>query len=208
MKKALGFLSLMFITGLAHADLFDYVRDKAVAVHYSNSIAAAVTSTSAVLIDLSDTVNWPHKDNGAINISSIRVGFDKAAASTATVRIGVVNFVNTSTGSVTWFYKSSNDLNVSNTDVDQFDSYGEGFLRTKIVPVNVTSAGVYSDGKTPYIASNEITTGSTVYQTDVVLPSLLSTGSASGQGDIVIEITKGVVAVNLQIEIVYFSDKR
>lgn len=203
MKKILGFLVLMLTGGLAHADLFDYVRDKSVSVHYNQDIAAAVTSTSVVIIDLSDTTNWPHKDNGAINISSIKIEVDKAAASTTTVRLGVVNFVNTSTGSVTWFYTSGNELNVSNTANVNYASYGEGFLRTKAVQ------GVLpADGTTPYIISNEKTSGSTIYQRDVKLPSLISTGVLPDTGDIIMDVTKSGAAANITIDLIYFSDKR
>lgn len=203
MKKLLGFLGLMFMGSLAHADLFDYVRDKAVSVHYNQDMAAALLSTATVIVDLSDTTNWPHKDNGAINISSIRIEVDKAAASTTTVRLGVVNFINTSTGSVTWFYTSGNELNVSNTESVGYASFGEGFLRLK-----ATQTATPTDGTTHYVISNEKTSGSTVYQTDVKLPSLITAGTAPGLGDIVMEVTKAAAAVNVTVDLIYFSDKR
>src|SRR6185436_1218852 len=88
----------------ANAWIFQEVPDKAVVVHSSVTVAAAVTSTNSILVDLSDTVNYPHKETGELNLDSIRVDIDKIAASTCTVKIGVVNYVDTSTGSVTWVW--------------------------------------------------------------------------------------------------------
>jgi len=191
---------LLLLTSVSHAWLWEQAPDKTVQVTYNLSVAAATNSTSTLVIDLSDTTNWPHKDTGEINISSIRVDIDKVAASTVTVKLGVVNFVDTSTGSVTWFYSRGFAKNVSNTDVLDFQSYGRLFRRLR-----ANSEGRVTNGSTPYLLSNDTTDGSTTYQIDVALPSP-NGNTKPGRGDIVMQVTKdGSNIAVLNIEILYHS---
>jgi len=201
MIKKLGLFSLlMFSAVIAKADIFDFSRDKLVTVHFSTSMGTALSATSYVLIDLSDTTNWPHKETGAISIHSIRLNVDKAAATTATLRIGVVTFVDASSGTVKWFYTAGNDLNVSNTEASQFSNYSEGFIRTKVQRANNAA------GATPYLMSNETTTSSTLYQNDVTLvsPNGITT---PGLGDIVMHVSKASTALNFNVELTYISER-
>lgn len=189
----------------AKAGPFNDFQDRTVTVKYRIALTAAIASTDTVLIDLSDTTNWPHKDTGAINITSIRIDTDKVAASTASVRIGVVNFVDSSTGSVTWFTGKEGDLNASYVDESPFLNLTPCFYKCR-----VNNNGASVDGSTPYLFSNFKTSGSTIFQTDVVLPSLATSGSsAPGVGDIVAQIDKtSAAAATFNIEITYFSERR
>lgn len=170
-------------------------------IRYRLSVAAN-TSTAAVVIDLSDTTNFPHKQTRALNINSIRIELDKVAASTCSVKLGVVNMVNPSTGSVTWFYNKSHEVNVSNTDIRDFLNYVPNYI-----PCRVNKNADSVDGSTPYILSNDTTSGSTIYQTDVNLPSPLAAGTTKpGTGDVVMSVqTGGATVVNLTIQ--YSSEK-
>ena len=203
MKKVLFglFICLGFIS-TSQAGIFDETGDRTVRVSYSTYSFTTMLSSSVVLIDLSDTSGFPHKETREINISSIRVNFDKAAASTATVRIGVVNFVDTSTGSITWFYEIKSDLNVSNTNVELFRNYNPNFIRTR-VEGGTASCGDDCNGTTPYLFSNSKTNGSTTYQTDVKLLSVTGTNVFPGRGDIVMEWTKAGSAMNITVDIDY-----
>lgn len=204
MKKVLfGLLICLGFISTSQAGIFDDTGDRTVRVVYSTSSVAAAASTATILIDLSDTTNWPHKETREINISSLRVNFDKVAATTGTVKIGVINHVNTSTGSVTWFFDSSRFLNVSNADNDKFYNYTQNFIRTRVE--GGTSGGTDAlEGTTPYILSNNKTNGSTTYQSDIKLTTLTGTNTAPGRGDIVMEWSKSDQAAwNLTVEIDY-----
>lgn len=200
MKKLFITLGLIFLSSVAHADLFGSVKDKSVSVVYKLAVAANA-STHTILIDVSNTSSWPHKDTRQINISDIRIGVDKTAASTCTVNIGVVNFVNASTGSVTWFYSQNSERNVSNTNVNPFTNYHETFVRAKVNPSTTPD----QNGSTPYILSNQTLSGSTVYQLDVNLPNPASTAAAPGVGDIVMNVANGTVALEVYVEVIYHS---
>lgn len=187
----------------ARAWIFEQVPDKNVTVRYRLSVAAAL-STATIAIDLSDTTNWPHKETGEINISAIRVDIDKVAASSATVKLGVVNFVNSSTGSVTWFYGREFSKNVSNTDVSHVVNYAPNFMKLRVNP------GSNDDnGTTPYLFSNDTTNGSAIYQNDVFLPSPLG-NDKPGVGDIILAVNNTDYArvIIVSIEIQYHANKR
>lgn len=186
----------------AHAWFFQEVPDKTVTVRYRQAVAANI-STAAVVVHLADTTTWPHSDTGQLNVSSIRIEIDKVAASTGTVKLGVVNFVDSSTGSVTWFYSKESTTNVSNTNVKDYLSYVPNYLRLKVNPAAVPSTA----GTTPYLLSNDTTGGSTTYQTDVKLPSPAG-NTAPGAGDIVMFANSGSGAITVNLEIQYHAEQR
>lgn len=199
MKKLLVFIGLMIsIGGISRAGFFETTPDYTMTVVYSTSVLTATTSTTTIVIDLSNTTDWPHKNTREINISSVRIEVDKVAASTGTVRLGVVNFVNTSTGSVTWFAEKSLLNNVSNGDNDLYRNYSPNYIRTRVEGgQNITS------GLTPYLFSVNRSSGSTSYQSDIVLPTLAGTFVAPGRGDVIVEISKTSLSpwtVNIEIQ--------
>lgn len=199
---SLSILAQLFIgVGISHAIDTEVIADKTMTLRYRQSVAAN-TSTAAVLIDLSDTINYPHKEKGAINITGIRLEFDKAAASTATAKIGVVNFVNVATGSITWFYGKENNLNVSNTNLADPLNVQPLYIKTRVQP----STTANTDGSTTFMISNDTTSGDTTYQTDVTLPSPRTAGAAPGRGDIILFVQTGAATVVVQVELQYHSE--
>ncbi len=207
MRKHLLKISALILFALAFAEparawIFQDVPDKTVTLRYRVPVAATI-STSVVVIDLSDTTNWPHTETGQINISSIRFEFDKTAASTATVKLGVVNEIDASTGSVTWFYSKENTLNVSNTGIESLISPTPTLIRLRVNP-----NGPQTDGLTPYILSNDKTSGSTTYQTDVGLPSPVNNSTLPGFGDLIMSVVNGASAITINLEIQYHTEKR
>jgi len=205
LKRIVLFIALLIGTaGISQAWNFEKNPDRNVFVKYNQTLATTVVSTSAIIIDLSDTTNWPHSDEGEIQVNWLRVSVDKLAASSATVKIGVVNFVNSSTGSVTWFHSVSSLHNLSNTNVGGAIDLQPSWISLKAIP------GVLTEGITPYVLSNDTTEGSTTYQDDVTLPTTLGTYTAPGVGDIVVALTKPGVASTaiFTIEILYHVIRR
>jgi len=205
MKKLLCVFSLFFISSVSHAGVFDTLRGDTGWIKYDLAVAADV-STHTVLIDISSTTVWPHSIDGYVLISKLRISIDKAAASTETVKVGVVNFVNASTGSVSWFYESPSETEVSNGKVLDEINFEDGeLLRTKIKPaVNLSSW----KGTPVFFLTNDETTNSTIYQTDVNLPSPNSIGYTSpGFQDIVMNVSNGTGAISLSVYIEYLTVK-
>lgn len=170
----------------SHAWVFEDAPDRTVHVFYSTSPLAATTSTTTLLVSLSSTTVWPHINTRHIDVSSIRLDVDKVAASTGSVRIGVVNRVDSTNGSVSWFYQKSFIYNVTNGDNTYFSNYSPNFICTR-----VEGGGASANGTTPSLVTSTITLNSTAYQTDVVLPTAASGNHlAPRKGDILIEINK------------------
>ncbi len=211
MKKFVAFLFLAILPSHIHAAITDpqVVQEKSVALYFSTPIAAN-KNLSFDLISLSTTTGlFPHLDHGEIDISHIDVVMDKIAASTTTVKIGVVNFVNTSTGSVTFFYSKTAVHNVSNTAGTDFLNFTPTFIRCKVKPNN-TAISTDVDGLTPYIISNDKISGSTVYNSSATvsmqLPSIVGPITPR-PGDIVMQvITDASNAVNILVNLVYHSE--
>lgn len=208
-KLVKPFQSALLLAGLcviplarAQASIFGDISDKDVMVNYRLAVAATI-STAAIVIDLSDTTNWPHKETGELNISAFRIDVDKTAASTDTVKIGVVNFVDSSTGSVTWVETLEGTSNVSNTNVTEVLNFAPNYLRLRVNP-----NGPQTDGLTPFILSNDTTGGSTTYQTDVNLPSAFSAATKPGVGDLVVSVVNGAAAIVVNIQVLYHSNSR
>lgn len=214
MKKILMSLVLLFgLAGYVGATEADLIPDRNVLLRYQatfNSDIAA--STNVLVIDLSGTSSFPHTETKAINISAINITIDKVAAATATVKVGVVTFVDSSTGSVTWFHVYSSSHNVSNTAMGQFVDFQPSYIRTR---VNHTSAVGVSrlpggrDGTTPFILSNDKETGSVGFQNDVDLANPTGTTIAPAEGDIVMRLLKSSAhRIIVGIEILYHAISR
>lgn len=194
----------LFIGGVSQAKDWEAKLDDGRLVRYRLNVAAATTSTSTVLIDLSDSTNFPHSGTREITIQSLKIDVDKAAASTGTVKVGVVSSINASSGTVTWFAGKEFLLNVSNTEKTIDNTYIPSYLPLRVATLATSDDSV----ETPYILSNDTTDASSTYQTDVELPSP-SGGSNPGPGDIVMAITKtGEAAITVLVEIFYSTARR
>lgn len=63
-------------------------RDEPVFTAYSSG--AVTATTYAILIDLSDTVNFPHSDTGRVDLYSSFLFVDRSSSATGLVRLGVI----------------------------------------------------------------------------------------------------------------------
>jgi hypothetical protein len=188
----------------AENDYENTLREKSMIIHSTMTVAAN-TSTTSIVISLSSTTVWPHQQTGSIGISDIKFELDKLAASSVTIRMGVINFVDISSGSVTWFLDRSFIKNVSNTDpFTDFHSDNASY-ELYVKP----GSSPTSNGTTTRILSNEITDHSTAFETDTNLPSPVGMWPPH-VGDIVLEVTNndGTNAVNILYTIMYHSHAR
>ena len=198
MKKLL--FGLLMLTGVsAHAIDFQVSREESSYVKYFFDGINA--STSVILIDLSDSTNFPHSQTGYANITNLRVNVDKVAGSTMTIKVGVLSAVSGTVGTVEWFYSKILDADTVGTHQVENINYAPGVIRTY----------VNSSGATPYILSSDATTGSTVYQTDVGLPTTNATGGAvfPAVGDIILRVDYevGAAASDITVEGMYFTKR-
>lgn len=196
MKKLWIVLLLGFSFRNASADIILSSKEEPVAIKFVlNNVTA---STSTVLIKLSDTLNYPHKYNGAININNIKVSVDKVAASSGTVKIGVITASSPTAVSVNFFYEGSFKRDTLAT-IFRENKNQDGFLtRCRVIA-----------SSTPYIATNDQIIASTIFGAGTLLPSPVGSSTVGGPGDIVMFYTaNGAGTVDIDIELVYNSERQ
>jgi len=192
--KKLVFLSFFFMAGLAYADIMKSSKEEPVAVKYSFSGLTA--STHTILIDLSNTSGFPHKNTGAINIAAINVSIDKLAASSGTLKIGVANDVNISSTNISYFFEATYDRAAAGTEIWRYAN-AEGYLYR----LRTTSSNT-----TPYLLTND-TLSTTIFQLDVNNSSPTGTPVPAGRGDVLLSFTNnGPSATDISVEVLYNSE--
>ena len=161
---------------------------------YSNYEIQGVAATSwAVLVDLSDSTNYPHEAGSSLNISLIDMEVDRATNSVGQMDLGIVTRVDGTNGDVTLI----NSV--------EFTAGDEAYIThsTNFSPSVVRCAVVA--GATPYIAYNTKVLNNTGIQSDVALASFQGAGTVTpAVGDLVVRFlhTSGA-AWNGSVEIMY-----
>jgi len=160
-------------------------------------VSPAITaSTAAIIVDLSDSTNWPHVQTGEVSVSAIRVSVFQSAASTATIKIGVVTENDSSNGSATYFFVLNVDAAVAvlTNSVDYEPSQVRAYVN--------------GSGETPYLLSNDTDSGSTVYQNDVPLPTAFGTDANTAAGDVVLFFQgDDAASTTVNVELLYTTER-
>lgn len=125
-----------------------------VQVSYSKSNIAA--SSWAVLIDLSDTVNWPHEPGVGLDFSYMSLQVDKAANTLGRLQIGVITRIDAVSADVSVFRGIIFDKDDGAGRIDRTENFAPSQIRTEVV-----------GGLTPSLLTsnrllNEITLNTTV----------------------------------------------
>jgi hypothetical protein len=139
----------------------------------------AVT-TRYILIDKSDTTGFPHDADERLCIEKIEYQFDKEGSFDWIVRIGFVEEVDATNGSVSFFFTK---VIRGITALDNLIDYANT-LRKGISVDNVVTKG-----------SDDVS-GSTNWQNDVTLDNLTGSNVAPAAGDLVMEleeVTNGAI---------------
>lgn len=145
-------------------------------VQVSHSKSDISATSWAVLIDLSDTINWPHEPGAGIDISYMSLQVDKAINTLGRFQIGVVTRVNATNGDVSVFRGIIFDKDDGAGRVDRTENFAPSQIRTEV-----------SGGLTPnFLTSNRIL-NDTGLQSDVALESPLGPATViPAVGDIVV----------------------
>jgi len=221
-KKAIVFaFTLLTFTAISKAAPQESdLRSKTIMLH-STWTVAAITSTNTILVSLSSSTVWPNPTNqtGYINVTHARITYDKLTTSSCTAKIGVVTYVDTSTGSVKYFFSAQNGIGPASTNSVTFEN--DNSLRNlKVIPATPNSG---FDGTTPYFISNDILSGSTLIRssgTVTMLPAVnvrnggfgfASFGNATpGLGDIILSINNldATNSIGVIVDLLYHYDSR
>ena len=161
--------------------------------------AAVAADTGYILVDLSDSTNYPHTATGRIRLYSLTLDleFNTDGTGTGTLMIGVVTEVDGTNGSVDWFWARDFNLLVD-------EHYDKQLQFPNGMDLEVDVSGETSDN----LITATVDSGQTTWQTDVILTSPLTGGGVSGQGDLVVfwnEVADGAT-INISILAEYITE--
>lgn len=109
------------------------------------------------LVDLSDTVNWPHDTTGFLEVNLIRLAVDKSAAARGAINLGVVTRIDGVSADIT-FIGSANFTQNASSSID---------ILAPIYPMDIkcsVTAGALDKVKTNGILTNvtDVNTGTSL----------------------------------------------
>jgi len=167
-------------------------------------VTGVTADTGYMLVDLSDSTNFPHTATGRIRLYSLTMSGSlkgTAGAGKGYLYFGVITEVDATNGSVDWFYV---------LDLQVYDNADDDSIRIDIqkhwpggLDLEVDVSGETSDN----LITATVDTGDTVWQTDVNLASPYTSDSPSGQGDLVAfwDETEDGATLNLCILVEYIT---
>ena len=168
---------------------------------------AVAASTAYVLVDLSDTTNFPHHDTNWLNLLGLSLHAEKASDGVYDVWVGAIYEVDASNGSAQWLHCFH--LEAVGNPTDSTDRFAQ--------VVDFTLGGGNPDGinckvtggALVHLTTGQSQAGNTNWQTDTGLlsPAGAAAGATGkpGAGDIVawIEETAGSGTCDWSITLVY-----
>ena len=178
---------------------------------YVVNVGAEATDGSlpVVLVDLSDSTNFPHSslETNWINVLGVFGSVETASDGPYDIWLGVISEVDASNGTAEWF-----DVIHCQSPQNATDNLGH-FLFTRDYTLGGSNPDgincMVTAGATPYLATAQTQAGNTNWQTDVGLLSPVGAAAGAtgkpGAGDIVawIEETGGTGTCDWSLTLVY-----
>jgi hypothetical protein len=150
-----------------------------------------VASQDFILLDISDTTNYPHINTNYVHIENMRVHTDVSASADYSVEIGYLENVDGSNGD---FFSIS----------DVIGSQVAGRSQDIIFPFYPNNPRCSSD----FVVSSVKSLNDTAFQTDVNLASTLdptTVDTPSGNGDLVVRFIRLSGTVSVDVELSYHT---
>lgn len=157
-----------------------------------------------VLVDLSDTVNFPHTETGKVRVYSIHVDIERgetAASGEYIVYIGVITEVDATDGSTKWIAVMHEETDHQATD----DAAKSFYIWQWPEGLDLEISG----GAPVMGVSNVGHSANVIWQTDVALDSPIGDASnAPGAGDLVmfVDETGGTGTISLSVTVHYITE--
>ena len=139
---------------------------------------AVSASTAYVLVDLSDSTNFPHNHTGYILLKSLRLHAEKASDGVYDVWVGVITEVDASNGTADWLHVFHLE-HIANNSAETTDRFAQQVF---FGPANLEIVS----GALTHVVTNQQQAGNTNWQTDANLTSPVGATTKSGVGDLVV----------------------
>lgn len=145
---------------------------------------AVADSTPYVLVDLSDTTNFPHLSANWINVLGLVLSAEKHSDSTIDIWVGVVTENDATDGTAQWFHCFHMEHVANSTDstdrMHEVVDFTMGGANPDGLCCQVTS------GVTVYLVSNQSQAGNANWQNDTNRASPVGATTIPAAGDIVV----------------------
>lgn len=157
-----------------------------------------------ILVDLSDTTNFPHSETGKIRVYTIDINIERgeaAASGEYLVYIGTIIEVDATDGSTTWLLVLHEEVDDQSTDdiaARHFRYHWPGGIDLEV-----------SGGAMVNVISNVGDSGETTWQTDVNLDSPVGDASSpSGVGDLCMWVDEsgGTGSLSICVTVEYITE--
>jgi hypothetical protein len=166
----------------------DAPRRKTFGVHLGAEAVAA--STAYVLVDLSDTTNFPHADTNWLNLLGLHLNAELQSDGVFDIWVGVIYEVDAENGSAEWLHcfhlEAADNATDSTGHREQSVDFTLGGGNPDGINCQVNSGGT----GLVYFVSNQEQAGNANWQTDTGLASPVGAAAGAtgkpGAGDIVI----------------------
>jgi hypothetical protein len=152
-----------------------------------------INSGWACLIDLTDTINYPHNQTGRIDLSYLTFQIDKDAIAAGNVSAGVITNINGTSAAVQFFGGISFN-NVSAANITRVENFSPSQVKLGV------------SGGRAYRMASSTTSGITALNTGTRIDSYYGTGSVfPAIGDVVVQFARVSGSFNASARVLYHS---
>ena len=165
--------------------VIEHTHEDQSAIHFDVDLAAG--TTRYILIDLSDTTNWPHDNATVIHIDWVDIHIDSDNTGDYVIKLIALANVDATNGDAYVIHETSGSKTAGNNIDEEMNLTPNGWL--------VDSAR---------IGSSDISLNDVTYQTDVNLYTLFDPATSDtppGSGDLILEavVNAGNITINYDI---------
>jgi len=163
--------------------------------------AALSADEAFVLVDLSDTTNFPHTETGKVRLYRIELDMEMDTAGDFDIYIGVIVEVDATNGTAEWI-----DVFRFRVDEAPADNTSHYHLVREYYGLDLEVDG--SNDTLYNVVTNSEQAGSTNWQTDVSLDSPVGdTSSAPGDGDLVMFVDQTAGNLYIAVKVFYRTEE-
>lgn len=158
-------------------------------VHFDTGTISA--SQDYILLDISDTTNYPHSSGSYVHLEFVRIHTDASSNADYYIQVGFLNNVDATDGD---FYVL-------------FDVHGDNIIG-RSVDHEMTFYPNGPRASLEFLATGEKSLNDVAFQTDVNLASTLDATTAnvpSGSGDLVVRVIVNAGSVDTSVELSYHT---
>jgi hypothetical protein len=158
--------------------------------------AVGTGNTDYVLVDLSDTTNFPHSDTGRVDISTINIHLSNSSGQPeGEVEFGVITRIDGTDCDITWGFVTDFNLPI-NADFREDVNFAPSQLKFEV-----------SGGSTTRIVSDYGVTNDATINTGITMDSPRGTSTVTpAVGDIILRITNNAGTMKIFVGVMYHGE--